>query len=116
VDGDVSNDSEDGLTAVKAQDFHFMLSVILDLFIDPLITKGMLWDLVYKNKVYPKIHYHFLSPWLRVILKKLTLCVVNTSQGRQILGSYAVSAMFLPWKLVTTEQIIHPKPRKLSKS
>jgi SOS-response transcriptional repressor LexA len=43
VDSDISNDSEDSLTAVKAQDFHFMLSVILDSFIDPLITKGMLW-------------------------------------------------------------------------
>jgi hypothetical protein len=59
VDGDLSDDSEDGLTNQKAQDFHFMLSVILDSFIDPLITKGMRWDLVYKNKCYPNIHFKF---------------------------------------------------------
>jgi hypothetical protein len=41
VDGNISNNSEDGLTAVKTQDFHFMLSVILGLFIGNAVGFGL---------------------------------------------------------------------------
>jgi hypothetical protein len=88
VDGDLSDDSEDGLTGVKAQDFHFMLSVILDSFIEPLITKGMLWDLVYKNKLYPRIHYKFFVSMVKCDTEEAdTLCgkyKTRTSNIRQL--------------------------------
>jgi hypothetical protein len=59
IDGNLSDDSDGGVTEVKAQDFHFMLSVILDSFCDPLITRGMVWDLVHKAKLHPEIHFKF---------------------------------------------------------
>ena len=34
VDGNISDDSDVGLTEIKAQDFHFMLSVILESHMD----------------------------------------------------------------------------------
>lgn len=75
VDGDLSDDSDQGLTAVKAQDFHFMLSVILDSFVVTLINKGMLWSLVYKNKLYPNIHYKFFVSMVKSDTEEAdTLC------------------------------------------
>ena len=47
VDIDADAGGEDGLTEIKAQDFHFMLGVILAPMID-LQRSGMIWDLMHK--------------------------------------------------------------------
>ena len=52
VDGDISDDSDVGLTEIKAQDFHFMLSVILDSCV-VLQDHGMLWTFMHKKKACP---------------------------------------------------------------
>ena len=62
VDGNISDDSDIGLTEIKAQDFHFMLSVILDSF-KKLQEGGMLWNFQHKGRYYPDVHLLFLSLW-----------------------------------------------------
>lgn len=65
LEGELTDDSDNGFTNVKAQDFHFMLSIILESFVDPILSNGMLWDLVYKGKVYPGIHLKFFISLIR---------------------------------------------------
>ena len=65
VDGDQSDDSDTDFTMVKAQDFHFMLSIILDSFVKVINDRGMLWEFVYKNHLYPKVHLKFAIMMVR---------------------------------------------------
>ena len=61
------NDEEDDdcLTEVKAQDFHFMLQVILEPYIK-LQQRGMLWNLMHDNKLTPSWKLVFYIPHCRV--------------------------------------------------
>ncbi len=65
VEGEDDDDEEgDGMTDIKAQDFHKMISVILESYVK-LQSTGFIWDLVYKGKVYPGIHFHLFSPFIK---------------------------------------------------
>ena len=63
IDGEASVDSDDGLTEIKAQDFHFMLQVILEPMIE-LQETGMMWDLVHNAGAYG-IHFKLYVPMVR---------------------------------------------------
>jgi len=66
VEGDdQSTDSaeEDGIV-VKAQDFHTMLSIILESYVK-LQETGFIWDLVYKGKLYEGIQFTLFCPIVR---------------------------------------------------
>ena len=77
--------SDDAMTGVKAQNFHYMLSVILKSFVDPIQSRGMLWDLAYKNKVYPKIHFKFFISMVRCDTEEAdTLCGKYKSRTRNV--------------------------------
>ena len=64
LDGNDSDSSSEGLTEVKAQDFHFVLSVILGSFVE-LQDRGMMWDLKYKNQVYRGLQFVFFVNTVR---------------------------------------------------
>ena len=51
-DGNISDNSDVGLTEIKAQDFHFMLRVILDSHM-ALQQRGILWTFMHGQKRYP---------------------------------------------------------------
>jgi hypothetical protein len=55
-------DEEDG--AVKAQDFHTILSVILESFVN-LQRTGFVWDLVYNGKLYRNIEFVIYVPFIK---------------------------------------------------
>ena len=61
MDANDSDHSDDGLTDTKAQDFHFMLSVILDPLIK-LQESGMLWDLMHRNDCCVDPHFKMCIP------------------------------------------------------
>ena len=74
LDGNDSDSSSEGLTEVKAQDFHFMLSVILGSFVE-LQDRGMMWDLKYKNQVYRGLQFVFFVNTVRCDTEEAdTLC------------------------------------------
>ena len=77
LDGNESDESEDRLTDVKAQDFHFMLSVILASFVE-LCKRGMLWDYVHKHHWYPNVHLELYIPFIRC----------DTEEGDSLSGKY----------------------------
>lgn len=86
-DGNLSDISNEGYTAseVKAQDFHHMLSVILDSFVDPIIDRGMIWTLRYKNQLYEKIHLKFFISMVRSDTEEAdALCGKYKSRTRNI--------------------------------
>ena len=53
-----ANELEDGLTDVKAQDFHYMLSVILESMVK-LQERGMMWHLMHRGKSFGVLNYKF---------------------------------------------------------
>ena len=59
---DDDEEEEDG--AVKAQDFHTMLKTTLESFVE-LQRTGMLWDLVYKGKLYKNIEFVIFVPFVK---------------------------------------------------
>lgn len=59
---DDDEEEEDG--AVKAQDFHTMLKTILESFVE-LQRTGMVWDLVYKGKLYKNIEFVIFVPFVK---------------------------------------------------
>ena len=69
--------SEDG--AVKAQDFHTMLSAILESFVK-LQQTGFIWDLVYKGKVYRDIEFVIFVPFVKC----------DTEEADLLCGKYLV--------------------------
>ena len=58
---DKDEDEED---AVPAQDFHSMLRVILESFVE-LQRTGFVWDLVYKGKLYKNIKFKIFVPFVK---------------------------------------------------
>ena len=66
IDIDPDDDEDDdGLTEVKAQDFHFMLQVILAPYVE-LQRRGMLWNLMHDNTLTPNWKMVFYIPHCRV--------------------------------------------------
>jgi len=76
VDGNISDDSDVGLTEIKAQDFHFMLSVILKSYL-VLQQRGMLWTFMHRQKRYPA-HLLFF----------VVMCRCDTEEADALCGKY----------------------------
>ena len=55
---------EDEENEVPAQDFHTMLRVILESFVE-LQRTGFVWDLVYKGKLYKNIRFKIFVPFVK---------------------------------------------------
>ena len=51
--------------AVKAQDLHSMLAIVLESYIE-LQKEGFIWDLIYKNKVYERVQFVLFTPFLKL--------------------------------------------------
>lgn len=64
ADEDWEDDEEEEDGAVKAQDFHTMLKTILESFVE-LQRTGMLWDLVYKGKLYKNVEFVIFVPFVK---------------------------------------------------
>ena len=65
--------------AVKAQDFHTMLSVILESFVE-LQRTGFIWDLVYKGKLYRGVEFVIFVPFVKC----------DSEEGDLLCGKYTV--------------------------
>ena len=76
-DSDQEDDDVDG--AVKAQDFHTMLKVILESFVE-LQRTGFVWDLKYKGKVYKDIEFVLFVPFVKC----------DTEEADVLCGKYTV--------------------------
>ena len=64
-EGDDSDEDDDNSDpAVKAQDFHTMLSTILESFVE-LQQTGFVWDLAYKGKVYKNVEFVIFVPFVK---------------------------------------------------
>ena len=63
-DDNSDEEATDGDLAVKAQDFHTMLSTILESFVE-LQRTGFVWDLAYKGKVYKNIEFVIFVPFVK---------------------------------------------------
>lgn len=67
--------------AVKAQDFHTILSVILKSLIE-LQETGFVWDLVYNGKLYKNIEFVIFVPYVKCDTEEADLlCGKYTSRG-----------------------------------
>ena len=58
------DEDEEQEEAVKAQDFHTMLSAILQSFVE-LQRTGFIWDLVYKGKLYRNVEFVIFVPFVK---------------------------------------------------
>jgi hypothetical protein len=76
-EGEEVSDEEDD--AVKAQDFHTMLSTILESFVK-LQRTGFVWDLVYKGKLYKGIEFVIFVPFVKC----------DTEEADLLCGKYVV--------------------------
>ena len=65
--------------AVHAQDFHTMLSVILESFVE-LQRTGFVWDLVYKGKLYREVEMVIFVPFVKC----------DTEEADLLCGKYTV--------------------------
>lgn len=65
--------------AVKAQDFHTMLSAILESFVE-LQRTGFIWDLVYNGKLYKGIEFVIFVPFVKC----------DTEEADLLCGKYIV--------------------------
>ncbi len=78
------SDQEDEYTDIKAQDFHKMLSVILESYVK-IERTGFVWDLVYKKRLYPDVHYHLFTNFVRCDTEEGdTLCGKYLSRGKHV--------------------------------
>ena len=57
-------DDDNSDPAVKAQDFHTMLSTILKSFVE-LQRTGFVWDLAYRGKVYKNVEFVIFVPFVK---------------------------------------------------
>ena len=78
-DSDAEADANDEDAPVKAQDFHTMLSVILDSLVK-LQKTGFIWDLVYKGKLYEKVEFVLFVPFVKC----------DTEEADLLCGKYLV--------------------------
>ena len=85
VDQDgTEDDQEEELTNVKAQDFHYMLKIILSSF-KKLQDTGFVWDMMHKGQASPGILYHLYVPIVRCDTEEAdTLCAKYKSRGRHV--------------------------------
>jgi hypothetical protein len=79
---DESNDSESDadsvvFTDIKAQDFHAILSVILESFLE-VQAAGILFDQKYMRKIHRNIHFVFFTPMVKC----------DTEEGDMLCGKY----------------------------
>ncbi len=77
VNEEDDEESEDG--AIHAQDFHTMLSTILESFVE-LQRTGFIWDLVYKGKLYEGIEFIPFVPFVKC----------DTEEADLLCGKYTV--------------------------
>jgi hypothetical protein len=70
--------------AVKAQDFHTMLSTILESFVK-LQRTGFIWDLVYKGKLYKGIEFVIFVPFVKC----------DTEEADLLCGKYVVRNRYI---------------------
>ena len=78
VEGDdESTDTEAEFTDIKAQDFHAILSVILESYVD-LQATGMIFNPKYKGKEYKNVHFVFFTPMVKC----------DTEEGDMLCGKY----------------------------
>ena len=91
ADEDEEADSEEGEdedeeSSVKAQDFHTILSTILESFVE-LQRTGFIWDLVHKGKLHKNIKFVIFVPFVKCDTEEAdTLCGkyrVRTSNIKQ---------------------------------
>ena len=69
---------EVNIPAVAAQDFHTVLSSLLEPLVD-LQEHGFLWDLKYKGKVYKDVHFIPFVPFVKC----------DTAEADKLTGSYS---------------------------
>ena len=74
-----ANEDNEEREAVKAQDFHTILSSILESFVE-LQETGFVWDFVYKGKVYEALEF--------IIFVIFVKC--DTEEGDLLCGKYTV--------------------------
>lgn len=72
-------DEDENDAAVKAQDFHTMLTTILESFIE-LQRTGFIWDLVYDGKLYRDIEFVLFVPFVKC----------DTEEADLLCGKYIV--------------------------
>ena len=60
-----SSDTEDEGTAVKAQDFHTILDYLLKSYVVDLQDDGIIWDLVFKRRLWKHIHWLPFVPFIK---------------------------------------------------
>lgn len=79
VDADDTDADEDSVvfTDIKAQDYHAILSVILESFVKAQAT-GMLFNLKYAGKMYHNVHFIFFTPMVKC----------DTEEGDMLCGKY----------------------------
>ena len=84
LDGNESEATDDGLTEVKAQDFHFMLSVILASFV-ALQESGMIWDYFHQGYHYPDTQLELYIPIIRCDTEEAdSLCAKYKPRTRNV--------------------------------
>jgi hypothetical protein len=64
VEGEDETDQDEGVSVIKAQDFHTMLAVILESWVE-LQETGFIWDLAYKMRRYHDTHWHLFTPMVK---------------------------------------------------
>jgi hypothetical protein len=64
VEGEDETDEDEGVSVIKAQDFHTMLAVILESWVE-LQETGFIWDLAYKMRRYHDTHWHLFTPMVK---------------------------------------------------
>jgi hypothetical protein len=67
----------DDLRVNKAQDYHCLLKIILESYVN-LQETGFIWDLCYRNRVYRDIEFVLFTPFLKV----------DGDEGDKICGKY----------------------------
>ena len=81
---DEETDEDETDRAVKAQDFHTILSAILESFVQ-LQETGFIWDLVHKGKIYKGIEFVIFVPFVKCDTEEADLlCGKCLVRGRHV--------------------------------
>ena len=76
---DEEKEAADTDGAIPAQDFHTMLAVILESFVE-LQRTGMVWDLVYNGRMYKNVEFVIFVPFVKC----------DTEEADLLCGKYLV--------------------------
>ena len=71
------SDEEAQKTEIKPQDFHYMLSIVLQGYVE-LQATGFIWDLMYKGILYRNLHFVLFCPFVKC----------DTEEGDILCGKY----------------------------